>query len=268
MTEALSHSLNEILSAICNFYHFERQDIKFLFNLTDNTRGQIKIRIPQELSSTEEVITLISHLPHIQLHDCQFLTQRKELLIDISYSPVEVVNNSSSSSSSSTTTTTTNPSGKEDNTTSSPDATPAGPVVADDDDDTIVNPWSVESEGAINYDRLIVKFGSQAIDSSLLERIERVIGRKPHRFLRRGLFFSHRDLHQLLDLYEKGEKFYLYTGRGPSSEALHLGHAIPFHFTKVFHYFLDIFLSLFLIFILLLLNSGFKMLLIVHLSFN
>ena len=32
--------------------------------------------------------------------------------------------------------------------------------------------------------------------------------------------------------YEKGEKFYLYTGRGPSSEALHLGHLIPFHFTK------------------------------------
>ena len=29
----------------------------------------------------------------------------------------------------------------------------------------------------------------------------------------------------------KGEKFYLYTGRGPSSDALHLGHLIPFHFT-------------------------------------
>lgn len=30
-----------------------------------------------------------------------------------------------------------------------------------------------------------------------------------------------------------GIKFYLYTGRGPSSESLHLGHLIPFHFTKV-----------------------------------
>jgi tryptophanyl-tRNA synthetase len=36
----------------------------------------------------------------------------------------------------------------------------------------------------------------------------------------------------MLDLYEKGTKFYLYTGRGPSSEALHLGHLIPFQFTK------------------------------------
>lgn len=31
---------------------------------------------------------------------------------------------------------------------------------------------------------------------------------------------------------EKGEKFYLYTGRGPSSEALHMGHLVPFMFTK------------------------------------
>uniref|UniRef100_J3NDY9 Tryptophan--tRNA ligase, cytoplasmic n=1 Tax=Oryza brachyantha TaxID=4533 RepID=J3NDY9_ORYBR len=40
------------------------------------------------------------------------------------------------------------------------------------------------------------------------------------------------DLNEILDLYERGEKFYLYTGRGPSSEALHLGHLIPFMFTK------------------------------------
>ena len=43
----------------------------------------------------------------------------------------------------------------------------------------------------------------------------------------------------ILDAYEKGEKFYLYTGRGPSSGSLHLGHLIPFFFTKwlqdVFH---------------------------------
>lgn len=100
------------------------------------------------------------------------------------------------------------------------------------DDSTVVNPWTVESEGAIDYLRLIHKFGSEAIDSAIVERMERLTGRKPHRFLRRNIFFSHRDLTQLLDLYEKGQKFYLYTGRGPSSEALHLGHVIPFHFTK------------------------------------
>lgn len=31
---------------------------------------------------------------------------------------------------------------------------------------------------------------------------------------------------------EKGEPFYIYTGRGPSSESLHLGHMVPFLFTK------------------------------------
>jgi tryptophanyl-tRNA synthetase len=36
----------------------------------------------------------------------------------------------------------------------------------------------------------------------------------------------------LLDKYEAGEPFYLYTGRGPSSASLHLGHLIPFQFTQ------------------------------------
>ena len=41
-----------------------------------------------------------------------------------------------------------------------------------------------------------------------------------------------RDIHLILDAYEKGEPFFLYTGRGPSSEAMHMGHLIPFLFTK------------------------------------
>jgi len=100
------------------------------------------------------------------------------------------------------------------------------------DGDQKVDPWSVESDGAIDYDRLIAQFGTQSLDAALVERFERLTGHKAHRFLRRGIFFSHRDLNFILDLYEKGTKFYLYTGRGPSSEALHLGHVIPFHFTK------------------------------------
>jgi tryptophanyl-tRNA synthetase len=96
----------------------------------------------------------------------------------------------------------------------------------------VVDPWNVESDGAIDYDRLIVKFGSQRLTEDLISRIERVTNRRAHRFLRRGLYFSHRDLTQMLNLVESGKKFYLYTGRGPSSEALHLGHTIPFFFTK------------------------------------
>eukprot|EP00920_Eleutheroschizon_duboscqi_P037821 GHVT01090565.1.p1 GENE.GHVT01090565.1~~GHVT01090565.1.p1 ORF type:complete len:160 (+),score=47.12 GHVT01090565.1:402-881(+) len=62
--------------------------------------------------------------------------------------------------------------------------------------------------------------------------MERLSGARAHRFLRRGLFFSHRDLDQLLGAYEGGRPFYLYTGRGPSSESLHIGHLVPFIFTK------------------------------------
>ena len=36
----------------------------------------------------------------------------------------------------------------------------------------------------------------------------------------------------ILDAYEKKAPFFLYTGRGPSSESMHLGHLIPFLFTK------------------------------------
>jgi hypothetical protein len=43
------------------------------------------------------------------------------------------------------------------------------------------------------------------------------------------------DLEQILDAYESGKGFYLYTGRGPSSGSLHFGHLIPFQFTKYVH---------------------------------
>lgn len=76
------------------------------------------------------------------------------------------------------------------------------------------------------------KWATKLIDDELLLRFERLTGHKPHRWLRRGLFFSHRDFDRILDRYEAGEPFFLYTGRGPSSDAVHLGHTIPFSFTK------------------------------------
>lgn len=102
------------------------------------------------------------------------------------------------------------------------------------DDEDFVDPWHVESKSAsgIDYDKLIKRFGSQKVDDELIKRIERVTGKPVHHLLKRGIFFSQRDLHQILTLYEQKKPFYLYTGRGPSSEAMHLGHLIPFIFTK------------------------------------
>lgn len=100
-----------------------------------------------------------------------------------------------------------------------------------------INPWSVSGEIvngvalAIDYGKLISQFGTKRIDEDLLRRFERVTGHKPHRYMRRGIIFSHRDLEVILDRYETGKPFFLYTGRGPSNN-MHIGHMIPFEFTK------------------------------------
>ncbi|KAL1461539.1 hypothetical protein WDU94_013424 [Cyamophila willieti] len=104
----------------------------------------------------------------------------------------------------------------------------------EEDDGDVVDPWNVTSKSltGVDYDKLIKKFGSSKIDQELIARIEKVTGKKVHHLLRRGVFFSHRDMHTILNLFEQGKPFFLYTGRGPSSDSMHLGHLIPFMFTK------------------------------------
>lgn len=88
------------------------------------------------------------------------------------------------------------------------------------------------SDKGIDYDKLIVKFGCTGVTDDLKAKIHSLTGAKPHRFIRRDIFFCHRDLDVILNRYEQGKLFYLYTGRGPSAEALHMGHAIPFIMTR------------------------------------
>ena len=42
----------------------------------------------------------------------------------------------------------------------------------------------------------VVQFGSERIDAELLARIEKATGKPVHHFLRRGIFFSHRSVHE------------------------------------------------------------------------
>lgn len=91
-----------------------------------------------------------------------------------------------------------------------------------------VNPWEVS--GAVNYDELVKDFGLNKLNDKILERIEKITG-KLHPMLRRGVFFAQRDFEWLLSEYEKGNKFFLYTGCGPSGP-LHLGHVGTWMFTK------------------------------------
>jgi len=109
----------------------------------------------------------------------------------------------------------------------------------------IVNPFTIEAadERGVDYNKVVEQFGTRLIDQATLDRFEKLTGQKAHRYLRRGLFFSQRhipalrgltcrDLGSILDRYEKGKPFFLYTGRGPSSDSMHIGHVIPFTFTK------------------------------------
>ena len=95
-------------------------------------------------------------------------------------------------------------------------------------EDFTVTPWEVKGE--IDYSKLRTVFGTQAVDPPLLARIQKLAG-ELHPMLRRGIFFSHRDLGWVLDEYERGNPFALYTGRGPSSQ-IHIGHLLPWLFTK------------------------------------
>ncbi|KAL3808035.1 hypothetical protein ACHAXA_004995 [Cyclostephanos tholiformis] len=142
------------------------------------------------------------------------------------------------------------------------------PPVDREDEDMIVTAWEVS--GSIDYNKLIERFGSRPLTPYLLRRLENVtvrMGTVPrlHRFLRRGIFFSHRDIERICELLEGWYgidppspddedavadatpgtttdvveyvppptpcPIYLYTGRGPSSAAMHLGHLVPFLFT-------------------------------------
>jgi tryptophanyl-tRNA synthetase len=98
-------------------------------------------------------------------------------------------------------------------------------------DNRDVTPWEVsESLGEGDYVRIASEFGAGLIDSDLRNRLEKLAG-GTNPFLNQGVFFAHRDLNLALDDLESGKGFYLYTGRGPSGK-MHLGHLLPFMFTR------------------------------------
>eukprot|EP01101_Sappina_pedata_P006840 TRINITY_DN3501_c0_g1_i1.p1 TRINITY_DN3501_c0_g1~~TRINITY_DN3501_c0_g1_i1.p1 ORF type:complete len:399 (+),score=174.54 TRINITY_DN3501_c0_g1_i1:3-1199(+) len=98
----------------------------------------------------------------------------------------------------------------------------------------VVTPFDVATDDSkgLDYDKLIRDFGSLPLDQAIIDRFAKLTGAKPHPWMARGYFFSHRDFNLILDLYEAKKPFYLYTGRGPSSDSMHFGHLIPFVFTK------------------------------------
>ncbi len=94
---------------------------------------------------------------------------------------------------------------------------------------TKITPWEVT--GKVDYEKIMTKFGTEPIDQKILKQLSDLTSGDIHFMLRRGIFFTHRDLGWLLNRKKAGENFYLYTGRGPSDHT-HIGHLVPWVFTK------------------------------------
>ena len=90
--------------------------------------------------------------------------------------------------------------------------------------DFSITPWRVE--GTVDYDVFLKNSGISKIDEPLKTRIAKYTGAS-HFMIRRDIYYAHRDFNWLLDQYEKGNPFYIFTGRGPSG-GMTIGHLMPF----------------------------------------
>jgi len=91
-------------------------------------------------------------------------------------------------------------------------------------DDFNVTPYDVE--GSVNYEKLMQQFGIRPLNEEMEARIKKLAG-ETHYLIRRKIYFAQRELSWLLDEYEKGNRFYVYTGIAPSG-SMTVGHLLPF----------------------------------------
>lgn len=103
-------------------------------------------------------------------------------------------------------------------------------MTENNNEESVMTAWQVK--GKVDYNKLINQFGAQMIDDNLKDKFKRITGKELHPWIRRGIFFSHRDLDKFLDAYENGEPVYLYTGRGATSYSMHIGHTLSFLLIK------------------------------------
>ncbi|MGI0054859.1 MAG: tryptophan--tRNA ligase [Thermoplasmata archaeon] len=102
-------------------------------------------------------------------------------------------------------------------------------VIVAEHDEFTVTPYEVK--GRIDYAKLREQFGTQEVSPKLLEELKALTGGEVHPLLARGIYYSHRDLEHLLSEYRKGNRFFLYSGRGPSGP-LHLSHLAQFELCR------------------------------------
>ncbi|MCI4357469.1 MAG: tryptophan--tRNA ligase [Thermoplasmata archaeon] len=95
----------------------------------------------------------------------------------------------------------------------------------------VVTPYEVK--GRIDYARLREQFGTEELGSDLVKRLARLARGPVHPLIGRGVYYSHRDLATVLDGFERGQPFFVYSGRGPSGP-LHTAHLMQFELCRWF----------------------------------
>ncbi len=91
-----------------------------------------------------------------------------------------------------------------------------------------ITPYDIE--GKMDYEAIAKRFGIKFIDETLKNRIKKHT-KNLHFMIKRDIYYAHRDMDWILDEYEKGNPFYLYTGIAPSG-SMTIGHLIPFVLTQ------------------------------------
>lgn len=73
-----------------------------------------------------------------------------------------------------------------------------------DDDGVIIDPYTISNKTGkdIDYTKIIHKFNCSPVTDQLIERIEKLTGQRAHRYIRRKIFFAHRELDLILNAYE------------------------------------------------------------------
>lgn len=78
----------------------------------------------------------------------------------------------------------------------------------------LLDPWTADS---FDYDKIIKQFGIQDFE----EELKKI--KNPHRLMRRGIIFGHRDFGEIIKLINSNKPFAVVTGMMPSGP-MHIGH--------------------------------------------
>lgn len=93
------------------------------------------------------------------------------------------------------------------------------------EDNFTVTPYAVK--GDIDYDRLLEKFGANALTDKQIAKFPDPV----HPLVRRNVFYAERNVDAFLNAADQDNLHSIVTGRGPSGP-MHIGHIFPFHFAK------------------------------------